>query len=117
MINGAAAVTAQHAGGVGVIYHHDGAVLFGEIAERGQRADIAIHGEDAVGDQQLMARLILDGGQLFFRVGHVFVAEDQNFRARKPGAINDAGVVQLVADDEIVFAENRGDGAGVGGES
>ena len=117
MINGAAAVAAQHAGGVGVIHHHDGAVLFGEIAQRGQRADIAIHGEDAVGDEQLVTGLIFDGGELLFGVGHVFVAEDQNFRARKPGAVNDAGVVQLVADDEIVFAENRRDGASVGGES
>src|SRR5207302_11326187 len=32
MINGSAAVAAQHAGGVSVIHHHDGAVLFGEIA-------------------------------------------------------------------------------------
>ena len=78
MIDRAAAVAAEHAGGVGVVDHHDGAVFFRNIAQAGQRADVAIHREHAVGDQQLLAGLIFHAGQLFFRVGDVFVAEDQN---------------------------------------
>ncbi len=30
------------------------------VAQAGQRADVAVHGEDAVGDQQLVSRLVLD---------------------------------------------------------
>ena len=50
VVNGAATIAAEDAGGVCVIHHHDGAIFFGEIAERGQRTDIAIHGKDAVGN-------------------------------------------------------------------
>ena len=64
-----------------VVDHHDGAVFFGEIAEAGQRADVAVHGEDAVGDEQLVAGLVLDAGQLLFGVRDVLVAEDQNLGA------------------------------------
>ena len=57
VIDGAATVAAQHAGSVRVVHHHDGAVLLRELAQRGQRADVAVHGEHAVGDQQLVAGL------------------------------------------------------------
>ena len=55
MIDGAAAVAAEHAARVRVVDHHDGAVLLGERAELRQRADVAVHAEDAVGDEQLAA--------------------------------------------------------------
>ena len=62
VIDGAAAVAPQNAGGVRVVDHHDRAVFFGQVAERGQRTDVAVHGEDAVGDQQFLAGLVLDAG-------------------------------------------------------
>src|ERR1700686_246464 len=60
VIDRAAAVAAQYAGGVRVVDHHDGAVFFGQVAESGQRANVAVHGEHAVTDQQLLARLSFD---------------------------------------------------------
>ena len=80
----------------------------------GQRADVAIHGKDAVGDQQLLARLFLDAGQLFFGVRNVFVPEDQNLRLRKPRAVDDRGMVQRVGNDEIFFAQHRRDRSRIG---
>ena len=74
--------------------------------KRGQRADVAVHGEDAVGDQQFLAGLVLNAGQLLFRVRDVFVAEYQNLRLREARAVDDRGVIQRVGDDEIVLAEN-----------
>ena len=38
-------------------------------------------------------------------------------RAAQARAVDDARVVQLVRDDDVVAAENRRDGAGVGGEA
>jgi len=38
MIDRAAAVAAQHAGGMGVVHHHDGAVLFRRRHQAGQWA-------------------------------------------------------------------------------
>jgi hypothetical protein len=83
----------------------------------GQRADIAIHGENAVGDQQLLARLVFDAGQLLFGVGDVFMAEDQDLGFREPRAVDDGGVVQRVGDDEIVLAQDRRNRAGIRGEA
>src|SRR5712692_8446390 len=116
VINGAASVASQDAGGVGVIHHHDGAILFRQVAERGQRTDVAIHGKNAVGDEQLASGLVFDRSQLLFGVGRVFVAEDKDLGAREPRPINDAGVVELVRDDEVFFTQNGGDGAGIGGK-
>ena len=83
VVDSAAAVAAEHAGGMRVIDHHDGAVFFGERAQPGQRADVAIHGKNAVGDEQLVAGLIFHAGQLLFGVRHILVAEDQDLGARK----------------------------------
>ena len=59
-----------------VIDHHDSAVLFREIAKRGHWADIAVHREHSVSDQQLFARLVFDASQLLFRMSDVLVAKN-----------------------------------------
>ncbi len=87
----------------------------GEIAQLRQRAEIAVHAEDAVGDQQL-ARLggeCLDDGP---RGGDVAMGKDLDGGPTQSGAVDDAGVVQLVGDDEVVFGEDGGHGSGVGGK-
>ena len=117
VIDAAAAVAAEDAGGVGVVDHHDGAVFFGECGELVDGADVAVHGEDAVGDEELVAGLVLDFLEELFGVGDVFVAEDFDFGAGEACAVDDAGVVELVGEDEVFFAEDGGDGAGVGGEA
>ena len=83
MIDGAAAVAAQHAGGVRVVHHHDGAVLLGRLHQARQRADIAIHGEHAIGDQQLASRRRIQLGQHGFRGGHVLMRENVDLGPRK----------------------------------
>ena len=56
VVDGAAAVSSQHAGSMRIVDHHDGAMPFGGFHQPGQRADIAVHREHAVGDEQLAAR-------------------------------------------------------------
>ena len=72
-----------------VIDHHDGPVFLREIAKLRERADVAIHGEDAVADQQLASGLIFHAGELLFRVGDIFVVEDENLGARESSAVDD----------------------------
>src|SRR5271155_3430658 len=60
MIYRATTISAEDTRGVGIVDHHDRSVLFCEIAQRGQRADIAVHREDAVGDEQLFPRLLFN---------------------------------------------------------
>src|ERR1019366_1259628 len=109
-------VAAQHAGGMGIVDHHDDAVLFGGFHQTRERTDIAVHGKDAVADEQLVAGNVVQFGENLFGGGHVFVREDVDLGARKAAAIDDAGVVELVGDDVVVGSEDGGDGAGVGGK-
>ena len=55
MVHRAAAVFAEDAGGVRVVNHHDAAVFFRQLDQLRQRRDVALHREDAVGDEQLAA--------------------------------------------------------------
>ena len=89
-----------------VVNHHDGIVFLRQIAECGQRADVAIHGEDTVGDDELASRLIFNRGELLFGVCNVLMTEDQDLCSRKASAVDNGGVIQFVGDDEVFFAEN-----------
>ena len=117
VIDGAAAVAAEDARGVGVVDHHDGVVLPGESGELVDGADVAVHRKDAVRDDELAAGLVLDFFEELFGVGDIFVAEDLDLGAGETGAIDDGGVVQFVRQDEVAFAEDGGDSAGIGGEA
>jgi hypothetical protein len=44
--------------------------------------------------------------QQLFSVRRIFVAENLDLGPREARAINDAGMVQFVGDNEIVFAQN-----------
>ena len=50
-------------------------------------------------------------------MGYIFVAEDLDFGAGEACAVDDARVVQLVGENEVFFAEDARDGAGIGGEA
>ena len=58
----ALALIAEMAGGVAFVDQHGGLVVLGEIADFGQFGDIAIHGENAVGDDELEAGSVVFGG-------------------------------------------------------
>ena len=81
MVDGAAAIAAKDAGCVGVVDHHDGAVFSTASHNPGRGADVSIHGEDAVGDEQLFAWFIFYAGEFFFGLGNVFVFVDENLGA------------------------------------
>src|SRR3954469_25976653 len=50
-------------------------------------------------------------------MGDVFVAEDFYLGAGETSAVDYAGVIELVGEDEVLFAEDAGDGSGVCGEA
>jgi hypothetical protein len=102
---------------MGVVYHHDCAVFFCKRCELIDRADVTVHGEDSVSDQEPVAGLVLNFFEQLFGVSDVFVAEDFDLGFGETSAVDDAGVVELVREDEVVFTEDAGDGAGVGGEA
>ena len=92
VFRGAAPVRAHKAHGVAVVHHHQRAEFIGQIANGGQVGDKAVHGEHAVGGDQLDAG-VLRLEKLFAQVGHVVVAVAQALRLAQAHAIDDGGVV------------------------
>ena len=52
MVDGTAPVLAEDAAAVGIVHHHDAAMLLGDVGQLRQHTDVAIHAEDAVRDDQ-----------------------------------------------------------------
>ena len=50
-----------------------------------------------------------------FQVVQIVVVKDAEFRAAQTRGIHDAGVNQFINNDDVVLAEQRGDGAERGG--
>ena len=75
-----------------------GAVAAREADQLDQRGDIAVHREDAVGDDQLGA--IAGLLEAVCEVLGVAVAIDERVGAGEPAAVDDAGVVELVGEDD-----------------
>ncbi len=78
---------------MGVVHHHDRALLRRQRGELADRANVAVHAEDAVGDDQLFAGLVGHFKQQLFAVGHVLVAENLDLGPGEARAVDDAGVV------------------------
>ena len=80
------AALAQHAAGVRVIHHQAGAVPLYHLYYLGQGADIALHGENAVHDDEPAVP-----GPYFLKyavqVGRVVVFEAAQFALGKPAAV------------------------------
>ena len=117
MIDCPAPVAAQHSGRMGIVDHHDGAIFFRHFNQSRKGADVALHRENTICNQKLAAGNRSQFLEYPARRRCVFVGEDVNLGFRQPAAIDNAGVVQLVGNDVIFGGEDRGNRAGVGGES
>jgi hypothetical protein len=91
---------------VGIVNHKAGAIFFAEFNDLGQIDDVAFHAEYAVNDNERAAAVFL--GKQALEIRHVFVAETLDFAVGKAAAVNDACVVHLVDDDDVVLADEGG---------
>jgi hypothetical protein len=117
VIHGPAAVLPEHAARVRIVDHHDAAELIGHVAQLRQRAQVSVHAEDAVGNQEhasVPARQFGDdpaGGT------GVTMRKDLDRRPAEPRSVDDAGVIQLIRHDEVIAAEQRRHCSRVRGEA
>jgi hypothetical protein len=65
-----------------------------QVANGGQIGDVAVHTEDAIGDDQPEAG-VTGLAQLCLKVVHVTVAIAEALRLAEADAVDDGGVVQL----------------------
>ena len=112
MIDRSAAVLSEDAAGVRIVHHHDAAELLGQRTQLWQRAEVAVHAEHAVRDQQLA----LVRGQILQHLAggvHVLVRKHLDRGAAQPRPVDDAGVIQFVRHHHVVSGQDGGDRAGV----
>ena len=112
----AAAGFAEKSGGVRVVDHRERVVFFGEIANRLEVRDRSVHRETAISGDQSEAR-ILRRAELRLQIGHVVVLVTKALRFAEADAVDDAGVIQFIADDRVFLAEQRFEQTAVGVET
>ena len=116
VLPGAASRSPQKAGGVAVVDQDESPMAVRQVADLRQGCDVAVHGEDAVGDDQPESGR---GGLLELRleVAHVGVLVDEALRLAEANAVDDRGVVQLVGEDGVLGAQKGLEDAAVGVEA
>ena len=103
----AAPARPERADGVGVVDHQHRAVAAGELAQPAELGDVAVHREEAVGDDQ--AAVTRQPPEAPGEVLEVAVAVDERLGAGEAAAVDDARVVELVGEDHVAAAGERGD--------
>jgi len=117
MIDDAAPAAADHALAVRVVDHQHDAVRRGNLVDLVQWSDIAVHAEHAVSDCQRAAVFTLVLADDPLQVSRVGVSEADDRRAGEAAAVDDTGMVELVGEDDILFADQRLDGRQVSAEA
>ena len=102
----------QHARCVGVVHHQGQAVLAAQARQFRQAGDVAIHAENGIGDDKSFGGAGLADFSL--QIGGVVVGVNHCARPRKAAAVNDAGVVQGVAENMGAGAAQAADDAHIG---
>ena len=112
----AAAVGADEAGGVRIVHHDQRPVPIGQVTDIFEFRDGAIHREHAVGRDQTHSGIlrVLQG---LLELIHVVVGIAQPASLAEANSIDDAGVVQGVADDGILIVQQRFKETAVGVEA
>jgi len=83
------------------------------LGQLGQRGDVAVHAEQRLGHEQ-PAPGAAALGEVPLGRRRVAVGVDRHPGPRQPAAVDDAGVIELVRDDEVVGACERAENAQVG---
>jgi len=118
MIHDAPSAPPQNPFAVGVVHHQDDSEGLTEIQDLRQPGDVPVHGEDPVGDQELAPRRILRLLQLIPQIRHVRVGVPHHLRLGKLAGVDDGGVVQGIAVDQILRRRSqRGNHRQVGAEA
>ena len=100
---------AEHAGGVGFVDHQHRVVPLGQIGQFGQRGQVAVHAEEAVGHDQPPAVALAAWPAAPPSRSPVAVRIDADVGPRQPAAVEQAGVVLAVAEDDVAGPDQGGD--------
>ena len=117
-LRSAPALVPHEAHGVAVVHHHQGVKLIGQIADPLEVGDVAVHGEHAVGSDELhLAAGGLGVLQAPAQVRHVVVLVAVALGLAQPHAVDDGRVVQLVGDHRVLGPQQGLEETAVGVEA
>ena len=106
MFRSASACFAQHAHTVGVVNHDPEFVFLPESHDLIQRAEVPLHGKDAVDHDHLV--LVPRPFQDPVEILHVVVLELSHLAQAEPQTVHDGCVINPVADSHIASAHHGG---------
>ena len=110
---GTGATGAEHADPVRLVDHQPRAVAAAELDDRRQVADVALHREDAVDDDEHPAAVARRTVEHLLQLVHLVVPEWAKLGAGESAAVEDGSVVGRVADHRVPRPEDRADAAQV----
>ena len=99
-----------------VVNHRQCAVAIGQVANVAKIGDRAVHRKHAVGHDEFLPairRLFQPGLQVI----HIVVAIAKSLRLAEPDTVDDAGMIERVADDRVIGRQKRFEQAAVGVEA
>ena len=111
---GAAAAAANDADAVRVVAHQPGIVRLGQGLHLGQRRQIAVHAEHAIGQDQAPAGAGGKFTQQLVEMIEIVVAEKVSLGAGELGARQQARMAQLVGEDHIAHPHQARHDAEIG---
>eukprot|EP00760_Papus_ankaliazontas_P007800 PhM_4_TR13537/c0_g1_i1/m.78788 len=117
VVGSAATARTEVTRGMRVVNHDAAAVLFGECRDLVEGCNVTVHREDAVRHDQHVAAAVAVGGELGLKGSHVEVLVPLPHRLAEAHAVDDGGVVELVAHNHVLFGEEALEDAGVGVEA
>jgi hypothetical protein len=109
----AAASLPEKARGVRVVDHGESVILLRQLDDALQVGNNAVHGEASVRRDKAKARAA-GFAQLCLQISHVVVLVTEALCFAEPDAVNNAGVVELIADDRIFGADQSFEEPAVG---
>ena len=111
MLGDAAAVAAEHEGGMGLVDVGGCLVVRAYLHYLGQPGQVPIHGVDPLeGHQHALALALL---QHLFQGGGIVVGEEQHLRPGEGAAVDQALVALFVKDEYVTLAQQPLDGTDI----
>jgi len=97
-----------------VVGHQPGVMTLRQCRQLGDGREVAVHAEDAVGEDQAMLRVSAMGRKQRLDMREIVVAEDMRLGARELRAREQAGMRQFVGENEVAGTGQRWHDAKIG---
>jgi len=115
VVDRATAIAAEHATRVCIVDVDHRSISLSKLDDFRQPCNVSVHAENAVGDYQTSARSLRFLQCRFERV-HIGMAPDFSLRLGQANSVDDACMIQLIAQNRVAILDQYGNDTAVTGE-